>query len=241
MRNSIKKLLIIMFSMVLTIECFAIDNPTLLNGSYKNYDFNKTYSNFDADSTDVLRGKLCVIGDSFAFLFADNCNQRLSYIVHQGYNIHKINTELVGQIPKNHYEYAFLFIGPNDFMEQTDIYKFTIDLQEICNKFIDHDTIPILASYLDPDYSNTLTASFRDFEIPCAMYDLLIRDCAHRNNLPFIELKNLFNKYGRIEGDFIHPSIDMYPEVIPLLLNAIDLHNSHKILLASKSNASYNK
>lgn len=246
MKSSIKKIIVILLSTVFFVENFlaenfATDNPTLLDGPYKDYDFAKTYSNFNTNPTDVLQGKLCVIGDSFAFLFAENCKQKLSYIVHQGYNVHKINTELVDQVPKNHYKYAFIFMGPNDYMEQTDIYKFAIDLQEICNKFIDHDTIPILASYLDPDYNNNFAASIRDLEIPCAMYDLLIRDCAYRNNLPFVELDEVFKKYGRIEGDFIHPNKDMYPEVLPLLLEAINFNNAFKILLASKSNASYNK
>lgn len=240
MKNNIKKIIALVLTIVLSMDTFAI-NPTLLDGPYKDYDYAKTYSNFNSFPTDVLGGELCVIGDSYAFLFAENCKQRLSYIVHQGYNVHKINTELADQVPKNKYKYVFLFMGPNDFMEQTDIFDFAVDLQEICNKFIDHDTLPILATYLDPDYSDNFATPLRDVKIPCEMYKLLIKDCVYRNNLPFVELDSLFEKYGRIKGDFIHPSKDMYPEMIPLILEAINFNNAFKILLASKSNASYNK
>lgn len=240
MKNNTGKILTFVLVIALAIDTFAI-NPTLLDGPYKDYNFEKTYSNFNAFPTDVLAGDLCVLGDSYAFLFAENCKQRLSYIVHQGYNVHKINTELVDQIPKNHYKYVFLFMGPNDFMEQTDIFDFATDLQEICNKLIDHDTTPILASYLDPDYSDNFAAPLRDVTIPCDMYKLLIKDCAYRNNLPFVELDALFEKYGRIKGDFVHPNKDMYPEMIPLILEAINFNKAFKILLASESEPSYNK
>ena len=91
----------------------------------------------------LYSGKFLLIGDSYAYLMAENTVELYNYIVRPGYNITKIYFELLPEIKPDTFKYAFLFIGPNDYMEQLEPDKFkfvlglTIDkLIEFFNKYL---------------------------------------------------------------------------------------------------------
>ena len=220
--KQIKKIAIAVLLIAITLENAIFADQLLNELKGKELDFTTTYKNLTKAPDSVYGGEFLVIGDSYAFLFSEYSNASFNYIVHQGYNIGKIYSEFLKSIKEDRYKYAFLLIGPNDFMEQTDLAAF---------KFFMHITIEdlqkkgmkvIVTDYCDPDYSDEFFRILQYSPNPCYKYDLCIKELISQDNLLYVPMSDLVQQYGRLPFDGVHPSISVYTHLLPRVCDKIN-------------------
>lgn len=189
----------------------------------REHDFDNTYTYFLKGPELVCDGELIVLGDSFGFLFCEYINKGVNYVVHQGYDIGKIYKEFLPLVKKDEYKYAFLMIGPNDFMMQTDIYTFKTILQfiitELKLKGIDQ---VIVTDYCDPDYNVNMASILFYSPIRCWQYDRALKDVMNYNNLLYVPMTDLLLEYGRLPLDPVHPAKDLYNPLLERVEKVIE-------------------
>lgn len=222
MKKRLKKLniLFIVFTIIFTNISFA--QPTLNQLEGKEQDFNNTYIYMEKGPALACDGELIVLGDSFAFLFCANIDKGVNYIVHQGYDVSKICREFLPHIKKGQYKYAFLMIGPNDFMEQTSIYIFRTMLQIIIADLKMKGMKVVITDYCDPDYSVRDASVLYYLPIKCFQYDFVIKELMLNYGLLYVEMRDLLAEYGRLPLDMVHPAKKMYPHVLERVENVIE-------------------
>ena len=216
MFRMIKRYIIICLSLVVMYTSTVFSYVTFDDALFNHIDYLNTYANFKRDPSYALNSDLLVIGDSYAFLLATNCGYGLDYIVHQGYTVEQIHNELLPGIPHEDFKYAFVFIGPNDFMRQTHPVDFKVNLQMIINELKFLKMKPVFVTYLHPNYE--LFPEMLTKPVACSEYNIIINDLVAENDLLYMDIVDLINKYGYIEGDIIHPSYDMYKPLMDRLI-----------------------
>lgn len=199
-----------------------IDNSSIEKKELSNMDQKKTYIDLNQNPEYINNSEIIVVGDSFSYLFVANCGEKINYVVHQGYNIRRINEELMDLIPNLKFRHCFLFLGPNDYMEQTDIFQFQKQLQETFNKAHDRNMDVIVTSYFEPNHDDENAKALMFCTTPCYIYEMIIKDTAERNGFIFMDIKDLFIKYGHQKGDFVHPNREINKEILKRLLTYID-------------------
>lgn len=233
--NYLKKLIVcILFVLLITnsfnsiIYCTSsIEWGDIQNQELSKENQSKTFVDLNASPDYEACGDLLVVGDSFAYLFASHCGKKVSHVVHQGYNIERINNELMDMIPNLKFKHSFLFIGPNDYMEQTDIFYFQRQLQEVFNKAHDRNMKVIVTNYFDPDYNDENAKALVFCTTPCFTYELIIKDTAERNGFIFMDINDLLLQYGHHKGDFVHPNRAINKPILTRLLSYIDSDNKN--------------
>ena len=228
MKHFFKRILSILV-LVFTITNLTYANLTLKDFVDKELDVSGTFADFTKVPFSILDGKLVVLGDSYAFLLSAYSNYQFNYIVHQGYTVKQINNEFVDKIPKDSFKYAYMFIGPNDFMNQTDLFSFKKNLQEIILKLKSNGMQVIFSNYFDPDYSTETSKTFTFYGIPCYQYDYIIKDLVISNNLIYVDILDLLSKYGRMEYDYVHPHENMYTPVIERIIEHIKYYEKTNV------------
>lgn len=209
----IKKVFIVLLLLVMCITSSICAQPNLNQLDEKEHDFDNTYINLSIGPDLDMGGDVVVLGDSFAFLFCKYIDSGINYVVHQGYSINKINGEFLPYIKDHSFKYAFLLVGPNDFMEQTDIITFKNNLQTIITDLKSKGIKVILTDYCDPDYSIPLGQSMLLHPIKCFYYDFALKEVLLANGVFYVQMRDLLEQYGRMPLDPVHPAKELY---IPL-------------------------
>ena len=174
----------------------------------KTFDYENTYADLNTSPNYVFDGKLVIIGDSYSFLLAANCGYKVNYIVHQGYTISQIYDNLLREIKPNSFKYALVFIGPNDFIMQTQILDFKMTIINTGQELIKKGIIPMFTTYMRPrsDIESKVYPKLLD----CNAYNVCLEDAVKTYNYLWFDLTAYSNLYGLDETDGIHPSIGMY-------------------------------
>ena len=222
MRLILKKLNIFLLIFIVLIMNNISAQPALNQLQGKEHDFDNTYTYFLKGPELVCNGDLIVLGDSFGFLFCEYAEKGLNYIVHQGYDINKIYKEFLPQVKKGEYKYAFLMIGPNDFMMQTDIYTFKTLLQFVITDLKLKGVRVIVTDYCDPDYSASMASILYFLPIRCWQYDYALKEIMLFNNLIYVEMRDLLQEYGRLPLDPVHPDKKLYGPLLERVEKAIE-------------------
>ena len=223
MSKLIKKVNIFLLVFIILIMNTVSAQVTLNQLEGREHDFDNTYTYFLKGPELVCDGELIVLGDSFGFLFCEYINKGVNYVVHQGYDIGKIYKEFLPLVKKDEYKYAFLMIGPNDFMMQTDIYSFKTILQfiitELKLKGIDQ---VIVTDYCDPDYNVNMASILYYSPIRCWQYDRALKDVMNYNNLLYVPMTDLLLEYGRLPLDPVHPAKGLYNPLLERVEKVIE-------------------
>ena len=223
MKLILKKINIFLLVFIILIMNTVSAQVTLNQLEGREHDFDNTYTYFLKGPELVCDGELIVLGDSFGFLFCEYINKGVNYVVHQGYDIGKIYKEFLPLIKKDEYKYAFLMIGPNDFMMQTDIYSFKTILQfiitELKLKGIDQ---VIVTDYCDPDYSVNMASILFYSPIRCWQYDRALKEVMNYNNLLYVPMTDLLLEYGRLPLDPVHPAKGLYNPLLERVEKVIE-------------------
>ena len=221
MKKIFKKVHIALLSFVIILISNNFALPHLNQLRERVDDFDNTYMYFTKSPELICDGELVVLGDSYGFLFCEYIDEGVNYIVHQGYDLSKIWIEFLPYIKKDAYKYAFLMIGPNDFLEQTSIIYFKTYLQLIIMELKAKGMQVIVTDYCDPDYSSSKGAILSYHGIQCWQYDYALKELAVANKLIFVEMKDLLREYGWLPGDVIHPDKRLYGPLLDRVENAI--------------------
>lgn len=229
MKRIIKKLNIVLLSIVIffTTNISAQPNLNMLRG--KEADFDNTYTYFQKGPDLICQGDLIVLGDSFGFLFCEYIDKGVNYIVHQGYKLEKICREFLPLIKKDEYKYCFLMIGPNDFMAQTDIYTFKSLLQFIVTDLKLKGVQVIVTDYCDPDYNVNMASVLNFSPIKCMQYDFALKEIMVWNNILYVPMRDLLEIYGRLPMDPVHPDKKLYPPLLDRVEELIENDKAAKI------------
>lgn len=197
----------LLISILIADICFCTSKLNYLKD--KDDDYVNTFSYFAKTPTTELNGDFIVIGDSYAFLFAKHVNEDFNYLVHQGYDIDKIYSDLIPMLKGHNYKYAYLLIGPNDFMEQTDLLAFSKTLQTIVYELKACGMQVIMSDYCEPKYSFGFTNILQYLPNKCIQYSIIVADIISINELIHVPLVDLVETYGyMIDG--IHPNEKIY-------------------------------
>lgn len=228
----IRRVTIISLLFVFLITSSSFAKVELYHEENGKYNLDETFVNTGSGPNYILNGKLMVIGDSYAFLFCDNVNESLNYVVHPGYNVKKIKNELMNRIKNGDYSYVYLCIGPNDFMEQTDLNSFRETVNEIVSILESKSTKIIFSTYWEPDYSRGVGSQTVRFDKKCYQYDLVIKETAEQRNLIFVDTSDLLQLYGWDALDGVHPNKEVYNPFLYRIMDAIalDLDKTNEVV-----------
>lgn len=219
-RIKLKKIIvfcIIIFIVMININYAAKYNGKKLDNETISYDLIKS-------PIYLYNGNFLLIGDSYAYLMAANTTELYNYIVRPGYNITKIYFELLPNIKPNTFKYAFLFIGPNDYMEQLEPVKFKFVLGLTIDKLIEKGIKVILTDYVAPHHeylvmSNLIYANYGIEEYNDAINEIIIG-----RNLMYVSLKDLMGNNGfDYEKDLVHPSNEVYEPLLNRVIEKINV------------------
>jgi hypothetical protein len=203
-----------------------IDLSQYLSGQF-DLDVHMTYVNLSVAPDNVDKNKFVVIGDSYAVLYGMSCLADVDYVAHAGYNVSKINNELVPLIPENYFEYAYVCIGPNDFMEQTALNVFEHELKKLIYVLKIKNITPIFSDYNPVDLM--LNPHLKHLPIKSESYNSIIKKVVGQYALPFISVKDLSTSYG-YDSQGIHYNCVIYPPLhkrVSAYINSLEEQNKH--------------
>ena len=181
----------------------------------ENEDADTTYVSISQSHSYVARGELLVMGDSYAVLLARYSDKKFNYIVHQGYSVYEMLYyffRLLDAGSSDTFKYVYVFIGGNDFMNQTDLRDFKDIMQEIIDNIKKRGATPIFSNYIEPDLNQK--TGLRLLKNKCSYYDAIIKKLTYENNCLYVDIEDLWNYYGTIDNDFIHPNAAFYSPVV---------------------------
>lgn len=191
---------------IIKIDEEIIDDPDLI------IDLEKQPKN-------LLSSELLVMGDSFSVLEYMYSNYKFNIMAHHGYTLDRIYNEFLPCLKKDQFKYVFLFVGPNDFMCQTDIIAFEDVAIAIAQKFQDLNIIPIITNYYDPRYD--MDPRYRTLDVKCNIYAEIFYDAILNHGGHLFDSSDIYVQYGNFERDVVHPSITMYRPMMDRLLQYI--------------------
>ena len=225
----IKKICFTLILTVLLSSNLTYAKVELYHDENGKYNLDDTFVRTGNGPEYILNGKLLILGDSYGFLLCDNVDDALNYIVHPGYNVSKIKNEFINKIEDGAYSYVYLCIGPNDFMEQTDLNSFMNDVNDIVSTLESKSTKIIFSTYWNPNYSTGIGAQTVGFEFKCDQYDDIVKGIALNRGLMYIDTRDLLEAGGWDELDGVHPNKCVYSPLLYKILDeiVIDLDKSN--------------
>lgn len=219
MKQIIKRFIVICLVVINVLYC----NVFLMAANMKKVKIESTDYRFEKSPSELFSGKFLLIGDSYAVLMVKNTIEDYNYVVHAGYNINKIYFELLPLIKSNEFEYAFLFLGPNDFMEQSDPKNFTFVLGLVTNILKSKGIKPILTDYVEPHYDYKLHTGLVDAQYNYKLYDNAIKEIIVGQDLLYVPFEDLFRSFGyRSELDLVHPNDQVYEHLLNRIVAKIN-------------------
>lgn len=155
------------------------------------------------NSKSVTYKDILIIGDSYAYNFLYYTKVDCRFVVKVGYTVGNINEELLPLVDFDGIKYCIIFIGPNDYMQQTPVRDFHYYFKTLCESIINKGVKPVLISYMGVPYRNYEISELQymasvynlSMEIDCIYVDLSEYDrICERNVLDnFVHHLFLFN------------------------------------------------
>ena len=210
-------LCMLIFIFMINITYAAKHNGKKLNIDKISYDLIPSPLN-------LYSGKFLLIGDSYAYLMAENTVELYNYIVRPGYNITKIYFELLPEIKPDTFKYAFLFIGPNDYMEQLEPDKFKFVLGLTVDKLIERVMKVVVTDYISPHYNFLVKSNLIYAEYGVEEYNAAVQEIVIGRNLMYVPMTDLIQNYGFDgEKDLVHPKSDIYEPLLSKVIEKINI------------------
>ena len=210
-------LCMLIFIFMINITYAAKHNGKKLNIDKISYDLIPSPLN-------LYSGKFLLIGDSYAYLMAENTVELYNYIVRPGYNITKIYFELLPEIKPDTFKYAFLFIGPNDYMEQLEPDKFKFVLGLTVDKLIERGMKVVVTDYISPHYNFLVKSNLIYAEYGVEEYNAAVQEIVIGRNLMYVPMTDLIQNYGFDgEKDLVHPKSDIYEPLLSKVIEKINI------------------
>lgn len=210
-------LCMLIFIFMINITYAAKHNGKKLNIDKISYDLIPSPLN-------LYSGKFLLIGDSYAYLMAENTVELYNYIVRPGYNITKIYFELLPEIKPDTFKYAFLFIGPNDYMEQLEPDKFKFVLGLTVDKLIERGMKVVVTDYISPHYDFLVKSNLIYAEYNVEEYNAAVQEIVIGRNLMYVPMTDLIQNYGfDDERDLVHPKNDIYEPLLSKVIEKINI------------------
>ena len=211
----------IIISLLITICMLSCDLFSFEVNARK-LDIGKTSYRFEKSPNELFSGRFLVIGDSYAVLMVENTVEYYNYVVHAGYDINKIYFELLPLIQSNEFDYAFLFLGPNDFMEQVDPKEFMFVLGLVVDILKSKGIMPILTDYVDPHYEYKVYSGLKDADYNYMLYDTAVKEIVLGREVLYVPYEDLFRHYGyRSENDLVHPNDKVHEHLLKRVIAKI--------------------
>ena len=220
---------IIIRALILSIMILVIIvNLTFADNKYgKSLDKNSISADLNKSHIYLHGGDFFVIGDSYAYLMVDNTKELYHYIVRPGYNVTKIYFELLPRIKPNTFKYAFLFLGPNDYMEQLEPDKFKFVLGLIVDNLIEKGIKVIMTDYIEPHYDFLIHSNLINADFPIEDYNTGVKEIISGRNLLYVPMSHLMNVYGfNSEFDLVHPNDALYEPLLDEVIECIDRYEN---------------
>jgi hypothetical protein len=191
----------------------------------KYLDKEKTSSDLVKSELYLYNGNFVVIGDSYAYLLVENTQELFHYVVRPGYNITKIYFELLPSIKEDTFKYAFLFLGPNDYMEQLEPEKFKFVLGLVVDKLIERGIKVIMTDYIEPHKGFLLKSNLINAKYSIDEYVAGINEVIISRNLFYVPMEHLINTYGYgSELDLVHPNNAIFEPLLNEVIDCINLN-----------------
>ena len=169
------------------------------------------YVNHPVDEKD---SELCLIGDSYAYNLVYYTNKNIEFSIRPGYVVSAIKNELLQLVDWKGIKYCIVFIGPNDFMNQTDLLVFQNDILYICDYIKKKGATPVFASYLG--------ITNMEMEKTPEMYNHVIECVALDREGMYIDVGDLDSDEARLAaGDTVHPAKKFYKPAFDRIFNYI--------------------
>lgn len=129
------------------------------------------------NNKNVTYKDILIIGDSYAYNFLFYTKVDCRFVVKVGYTVGNIREELLPLADFDGIKYCIIFIGPNDYMQQTSIRDFHYYFKSICNTIIDEGVTPVLISYMGVPYRDY---AISEMQYKAAVYNLSMEvDCIY--------------------------------------------------------------
>lgn len=210
-------------------------NTVLASNKYgKNLDKYTISSDLVKSNLYLLNGDFVVVGDSYAYLLVENTKDLYHYVVRPGYNITRLYFELLPRIKSDTFKYAFLFIGPNDYMEQLEPNKFKFVLGLFVDELIKRGIKVVMTDYINPHADFIIKSNLINAKYSIDDYNMGVREIIIGRNLLYVPMDHLIKQFGyNSEFDLVHPNKLLYE---PLLAEVIDCINKDKILQSEINN-----
>lgn len=171
----------------------------------------------------LYAGDFLVIGDSYAYLMVENTSELYNFIVRPGYNITKIYFELLPRIKADTFKYAFLFLGPNDYMEQLEPDKFKFVLGLVVDELEAKGIKVIMTDYIEPHYNYKVYSNLINSTYTIDEYNIGVKEIILGRNLLYVPMEHLMNMYGySSESDLVHPNDKLYEPLLGEVKGCID-------------------
>lgn len=225
MKSRFKKFIIVLLCLQLVFTC----NSFSYADKKKKVDIASTDYDFDKSPNQLYSGKFLVMGDSYALLMVENTVDNFNYIVHAGYDVSKIYFELLPPIKKNTFDYVFLFLGPNDYMEQVDPQEFMFVLGMVVDELKSKGMQVIMTDYVDPHYDYKVYSGLDRAYYHHLQYDNAVKEIIIGRDCIYVPYEDLFRYYGyRNDKDLVHPNDNMYEPLLTRIKAKIDEDMSRK-------------
>lgn len=219
--KNLKRILIITIMLF-----FLITNISFASNKYgKHLDIDSVSSDLSKSQLYLFNGDFFVMGDSYAYLMVQNTKQLYHYVVRPGYNVTRVYFELLPRIKSDTFKYAFLFLGPNDYMEQLEPDKFRFVLGLLVDELKKKGIKVIMTDYIEPHYDFLINSNLINARYPIEEYDNGVKEIIAGRNLLYVPMHHLINVFGyNSELDLVHPNDALYE---PLLDEVIDCINKY--------------
>ena len=210
------------------IILLVIVNLSFASNKYgKDLDINSISYDLNKSKLYLKNGDFVVLGDSYAYLMVLNTKELYHYVVRPGYNVTRLYFELLPKIKADTFKYAFLFIGPNDYMEQLEPNKFKFVLGLIVDKLIERGIKVIMTDYIEPDKEFLINSNLINADYSIDEYNIGVREIIAGRNLLYVPMTHLVNLYGyNSEYDLVHPNDNLYEPLLYDVLNCINQYEN---------------
>lgn len=214
-KNSIKFTLIILFVAYILLNGIKFNDGTIQvkeeEDTIKRFvdDFTYYGTGFVTMKADIFND-LTIVGDSYTNALDNDIGGDLITFSRSGFKVSLLHDNFLGAIKANK-KYVVIFIGPNDFIAQTDLDEFKNVLNQYISEVLakTNSTI-VLSSYLE----SIITVGCEEhnpktFPNRIKQYDSKLREIVKEDETERVLYFDIFNindyeKYKRAEDDLLH-------------------------------------
>ena len=240
-RDSVKRTLIILFIAYILLNGIKFNDGTVVIEEKEEQmprfveDFSYYGTGFVTMKADIFND-LTVVGDSYTNALDNDIGGDLITFSRSGFKVKLLHDNFLGAIRTNK-KYLVVFIGPNDFIAQTDLDEFKYTLNQYIDEVLEktNSTI-ILSSYLE----SIITVGCeehnpRTFHNRIKQYDEKLREIVEEDETQRILYFDIFDindyeKYKRSEDDLLHFNAEFNCKYL------VELHNFLKQYEEDNSN-----